>query len=215
MILKSVIELCWRLYQNGKAYANNQYVIKQDMEIKMKLLFADALRQRYYESKKLDDFGRPDYSFISPLLEVKRFDLVDNEEYRFKRCDTSKYNLYRLPGNSHITNVYPVGSCSNDEIGEITQVNPGEENFYANDPDFSDVMFFVIKGKGINAYNIPPCVKSLDIEATYDGDASEFDIDSGMASVIIDQILNVGLAIKKQYYSEEAQKAMAEQNIVR
>ena len=88
MILKSVIELCWRLYQNGKAYANNQYVIKQDMEIKMKLLFADALRQRYYESKKLDDFGRPDYSFISPLIEVKRFDLVDNEEYRFKRCDT-------------------------------------------------------------------------------------------------------------------------------
>jgi len=59
MILKSVIELCWRFYQNGRAYANNQYVLKEDMEQKAKLLFADALRQRYYESKKLDEFGRP------------------------------------------------------------------------------------------------------------------------------------------------------------
>jgi len=214
MILKSVIELCWRLYQNGRAYANNQYVLKEDMEQKAKLLFSDALRQRYYESKKLDEFGRPDFSFVSPLLEIKRFELKDVEDYNHRRCDMSGIQMYRMPGNSHITNVYPVGSCTNDELGEITQVNPGEENFYANDPDFSGVMFWVIKGKGVNVYNIPPCIKSLDIEATYDGPSDQVEIDSAMASVIVDQILNVSLGIKKQYYSE-AQKQMAEQNIVR
>jgi len=137
------------------------------------------------------------------------------DEYQHRRCDMSDISMYRMPGNSHITNVYPVGACSNDELGEITQVNPGEENFYANDPDFSDIMFFCIKGKGVDVYNVPPCVKSLDIEATYDGPADELEIDSAIASVIVDQILNVSLGIKKQYYSEEAQKQMAEQNIVR
>lgn len=213
MILKNIIELTWRLYQNGRAYANNQYVLKQDIEQKAKLLFADAIRQRFYESRKLDDFGRPDWSFISPLLEIHRFELEDKDGFR--RADMNGFSMYRIPGNSHITNVYPIGNCKNDEVGEITQVNPGEENFYAKDPDFSDTMFFVIKGKGINVYNCPPCIKHLDIEASYDAKPEELEVDSAIASAIVDQILNVGLAIKKQYYSEEAQKEMAAQNIVK
>jgi len=215
MILKSVIELTWRLYQEGRAYANNQNIIKQDVEQKAKLLFADAIRQRYYESRKMDDYGRPDWSFVSPILEVKRFELVTDDEKRYRRCDMSESQMYRLPNNSHITNVYPIGDCKNDDIGEITQVNPGEENFYANDPDFSDTMFFVIKGKGINVYNCPPCIKHLEVEAAFDAPDSEPEVDSAIASLIVDQILNVNLAIKKQYYSEQAQKAIAEQNLVK
>ncbi len=161
----------------------------------------------------MDEFLRPDYSFVSPLLEVKRFNLTDNEDRRLKRCDMKLFEMYRLPGNSHITNIYPVGDCGSDGFIEITQVSPGEENFYINDPDFSDVSFYVIKGSGVDVYNLPDCVKKLDIEATYDGD--DIDVESSMASVIMDQILEVSLGIKKQFYSEQAQKDMAEQNVVK
>jgi hypothetical protein len=212
MRISSLTELTWRLYQNGKAFANKQNIIKADIQQKVRLLFADAIRQRYYESKKLDEFGQPDYSFTSPILDIKRFPLSDEGEQVFRRCNMGEYDLYRMPNNAHFTNVYPVGECGTDELGEITQVSPGEENFYVSDPDISE-MFFVVKGRGINLYNVPPCVKSLDIETTYD--VEDADVDKSIASSIVDQILNVALAIKKQYYSEEAQKQIEEQNVVK
>lgn len=214
MRLKELSELAWRLYQDGKAYANNQFILKKDIEQKCKLLFADAMRQRYYESKQLDEFRRPDYSFVSPILNVKRFPVNEIENSKHKRCDMGEFDLYRLPHNAHFTNIYPVGSCGNDEVGEITQVSPGEENFYINDPDLSDWCFFVVKGRGLNLYNLPECVKELDIETTYDVDG-DVDIDKSVASIILDQVLGVILGIKKQYYSEEVKKQMEEQNIVK
>jgi hypothetical protein len=214
MKLKTLREIVWRLYQNGKAQANNQNLIKADIEQKVKLLFADAMRQRYYESKKLDEFGRPDYSFSSPILQIKRFTLSDaKEQGGFRRCDMGDFDLYRLPSNSHFTNIYPVGNCGTDEVGEITQVSPGEENFYVNDPDMKDFIFFVIKGRGVNFYNVPLCIKEMDIETTYDI-TEDVDIDMSIASAIVDQILNVALAIKKQYYSADAKQQMQEQNVV-
>lgn len=212
MKLSVLTELTWRLYQNGKAFANNQKLLKDDISQKIKILFADFIRQRYYESKKLDSFDNADYSFTSPLLNIKRFK-VEHDNDRFVRCDMGEYDLYRMPNNSHFSNVYPIGKCGANQLSEITQVAPGEENFYVNDPDLSGFIFFVVKGRGINVYNLPSCVEHLDIETTYDTD--DADIDKSMASVIVDQVLNVTLAIKKQYYSEEAQKQIEEQNVVK
>jgi len=215
MILKDVVELTWRFYQNGKPQASNQQLLKADMEQKMKLLFADAMRQRYYESMKMDKFGEPDYSFVSPILEVKKFELTEADRVGMRRADMTGATVYRLPKNSHFTNVYPVADgCGNEDMGEITQVAPSEENFYINDSDLSSEMFFVVKGKGINTYNVPPCVKAVNVEASYDlnGDT---EIDNSIASIIIDQILNVALGIKKQFYSEQVQKEMQEQNIIK
>lgn len=215
MKLKEVTELGWRFYQQGKAFANKQTFLKADISQKIKLLFADSMRQRYYESKKADEFNQPDYSFSSPVLSVKRFMLSDPDMQGKRRADMGEFDLYRLPKNSHFTNVYPFSdNCGNQEIGEITQVNVGEENFYINDPDMSEFKFFVVKGRGIDTYNIPPCVKGVDIESTYDiGD--DTDIDMSIASQIIDQILGVTLGIKKQYYSERVQEEMKNQNIIK
>lgn len=215
MRLIELKELSWRLYQSGKAMANNQQLLKSDFGQKIKVLFSDLMRQRFYDSKKSDEFGRPDYAFVSPILNVKRFDLGDPDINHKRRADMSAWDLYRLPGNSHFTNVYPVADgCGNQELGEITQVSPGEENFYANKADLSDFQFFVVKGRGIDTYNLPPCIKQLDIESTYDiGD--DTDIDMSIGSVIVDQILGVSLGIKKQYYSEEVQKQMENQNIIK
>jgi len=215
MIIKDIRELCWRWYQNGKPQANNQQLLKADIGQKVKLLFADAMRQRYYESMAADQFRKPDYSFVSPILSVKRFALGEPDFKGKRRADMGAFDLYRLPKNSHFTNVYPVADgCGNQEVGEITQVSPGEENFYIGNPDLSGFQFYVVKGRGIDTFNVPPCIKGLDIECTYDvGD--ETDIDMRIASQIIDQILNVALGIKKQYYSEQVQKEMQEQNLVK
>lgn len=216
MILKSLSELIWRFYQNGKAKANNQHLLKQDISQKIKLLFADAMRQRYFESMKADEFNQPDYAFVSPILAVKRFPLSDPDIKGKRRADMGAFDLYRLPKNSHFTNVYPYADkgCGNTEVGEITQVVPGEENFYIGNPDLSEYQFYVVKGRGIDTYNLPPCITGLDIETTYDvGDTT--DIDMSIASQIVDQVLGVALGIKKQYYSEEAQKEMMDQNIIK
>lgn len=213
MRLDSLTELIWRLYQNGKAYATNQYVLKPDIQQKCKLLFSDAIRQRYYESMKLDAYGRPDYSFVSPILSIKRYDLSPDVKNGARRCDMAGVNLYRLPRSAHFANIYPVGDCKNDEVGQITQVEPSEENFYINDPDLKKYKFYVIKGYGINTYNIPFCVKHLDIETTYDMD-DDTDIDGAIASAICDQILGVIAGIKKQYYSDEAKRQIEEQNVI-
>ena len=214
MKLKDLSELAWKLYQNGRTSAVDQKATKPDIAEKCKLSFAALIRQMWYESIASDEYKRPDYSFTSPLLEVKRFDVKELTHGKFMRCDMSEYDMFRMPGNSHIPNVYPVGDCSKDNIGRITQVNPSEENFYVDDPDMADFMFFVIKGEGINIYNLPACVKNVDVEATYDAKDNTV-IDKGMASKIIDDVLGVILGIKKQYYYEEAQKAIQEQNVVK
>lgn len=213
MILKNIKELAWRWYQNGKAYASDQHLRQQDIEFKLKLLIADALRQRYYESKQLD--GRPDPSPVSSMLTVMSFELGDPDGRGMRRLNMGGVNMYRLPSNSHIPNIWPSsGGCGTDEVGQITQVDTGEENFYINSPDHKDFKFFVIKGGGLNTYNIPPCVKGLDVEATFDiGDSA--DIDMGIASMAVDQLLGVALGIKKQYYSEGVAKEMESQNVIK
>jgi len=215
MKLIQLSELIWRLYQDGRAYSNNQNILKTDIKQKCKTMFADGMRQRYYESKKMDEFGQPDYSFVSPILTIKRFEISTEETHGYRRCDMCGVDLYRLPKNTHFTNLYLVGEgCkSSADLGSPTQISPAEENFYKDDPDFSNIKFYCVKGAGLNLYNIPPCIKSVDIETTYDDD--DIEIDSSIASLIIDQILNVSLGIKKQYYSNQASQEMADQNIVR
>jgi hypothetical protein len=214
MRIRQLSELIWRTYQNGTPQASAQKLRQQDITQKIKLLFADAMRQRYYESMSADMFGVPDYSFSSPVLSIKRFDLPEAEMNGRRRADMGEVDLYRLPSNAHFTNLYPVGACGNDEVGEITQVSPGEENFYINNPDLRHIQFYVVKGRGVDTYNIPPCVKSLDIETTYDL-GEEVDIDMSIGSAIYDTILGIALGVKKQYYSEEVQKQMESQNIIK
>lgn len=213
MTLGSLFEMTWRWYNDGKAKANKQNLLRQDIEQRIRLYFADIMRQRYYESKGLD--GRPDTSFSSALLSVISFDLSAPDHKGMRRIDFGDNQMYRLPSNSQITNIYPeTNGCGNDEVGDITQVESGEENFYINNPDHNDFHFFVVKGGGLNTYHIPPCVKKLGVEATFDiGD--ELEVDSAIASVIVDQLLGVALGIKKQYYSEEVRKEMESQNIIK
>jgi hypothetical protein len=216
MIFDQLVELIWNDYQAGSPSGKNQTFRKGDVKQQAKLLLADLCRQRWYESKLTDEYRQPDYSFFSPMLTVKKFPLAEANIIGKRRADMSGFSLYRLPKNSHFTNVYPIakkGGCGNEMVGEITQVSPGEENFYINSEDHKSFYFFVVKGSGIDTYNLPPCIESLEIEATYDGD--DMDVDEAMASKIHDHILGVVMGVNKQYYSEQAQKQMQEQNVIK
>lgn len=193
MILKQLTEVTWRLYQDGSANVKTQTFKKPDVTQMVMMGAANAFRELYYASKKTSDYNTPDYSFSSPLLSVKPFDLPEANIIGKRRIDMSDFDLYRLPRNSHITNIYPEtgDGCGNEEVGEITLVSPGEENFYIGNPDFKTMQFGVVKGRGIDTYNIPPCIKSLSVETTFATDDVDISLDVAydVSSKILVQLL--------------------------
>lgn len=197
MKIKNLSEVIFKFYSEGRPKATAVTFNERDIAQMVKLNFGELCRFKYYESKKLDEYNRPDYSFTSPLLSIKRFELSDPNDRGMRRADMGTFDLYRLPKNEHFTNVYFVGDgCVNDDAGEITQVETGEENFYINNPDLSFFKFYVVKGRGINTYNVDPCIKSLDIETTYDSD--DIDISMDLAYEIASAMLGLMLKIKQQ-----------------
>lgn len=204
MLLKQVEEVIWRVYQNGVPEADKQKLRQQDILQQVKMAYGAMMRQAYYTSKAAND-GQPDYYFYSPILSVQTFKLTDANSQGMRRAEMGNFDLYRLPKNSHFTNVYSNSSdCSKGQSGEITQVQPGEENFYAGNPDMIFFQFFVVKGRGINTYNLPTCVKEIDVEATYDGE--DIDISNDIAFDIANQVLATDLKIKELFSPMELQK---------
>lgn len=192
MRIKQIGEIAWTYFYDGRPKATAQTLGKEDFSQMCLLAFADIMRNTYYKSKQLDEFNEPDYSFISPILDTRKFTLTEANTVGMRRADMCDTDLFRLPKNAHFTNVYPVGSdCNGIALGEVTQVAPGEENFYLT-PDFSSFLFYVVKGRGLNTYNIPPCVKEIDVESTYN--ANDIDISMDLAYEVIMAVL--GTAIK-------------------
>lgn len=196
MILKTLGELAWRTYQMGQANVKTQSFRQADLLQLLKLAVANEFRNQHYLSKRENRFSEADYSFFSPLLSTLEFDLPETDNMIGKRrIDMSEWDLFRFPGNMHVPNVYPVGEgCGNEEVGEITQVKPAEENFYINDPDMATFKFFVVKGRGIDTYHIPPCIKKLQVESTFLTD--EIDVSDDIAftalSNVMAQVLKTG-----------------------
>jgi len=194
VILKQVQEVIWRYYQEGRAKATSQELREKDIAQMVRMALSNQMRALYYENNKLNDGN--EYYFTSPLLSTQIFTLGDADIKGMRRADMSKFDLYRLPKNSHITNAVPMGTgCKgNDGSMEMTQVQPGEENFYLS-PEFKFFKFFVVKGRGINTYNLPPCIKEVAIESTFDSDLIDISLD--IAFDISNQILGVSLKLKQ------------------
>ena len=177
MIITTLSEIIWVAYQVGRVNASKQTFRQEDILQMCKLALGSDLRRDYYNSKKLDEYGMPDMTDISAILSIQRFKLPTSET-NMRRADMSAFDLYRMPHNSHVVNIYPIGACDgNDSGNEITLVEPGEENFYRNNPDFDFFQFGVMKGRGVNTYNVPPCVEYLDIESSFDTDSIDVSLD--------------------------------------
>jgi hypothetical protein len=193
MIIKQLTEVIYKFANEGRPKATARTIRKEDIEQMVMVDFGSFLRQRYYESKKLNEFGEADYSAISAILGVIEFKLSEPNNVGMRRADMSKFDLYRIPFDGHITDMYPVGGkCGSDEVGKISLVKAGEEKFYLK-PKFDFFKFAVVKGRGINFYHLPTCVEEVAIEATYNsGDVDvSFDLCFQIANNILGTILKL------------------------
>jgi len=192
MKLKQISEVIWELYDGGRPSATNQTLEQDDMQQIVYMQVADQMKMRLYESRKANDGEKTD--FLAPLLTSKQYQISETN-YQGRRSAIYKEEVIRLPKNSDVTNVYLVaGNCDGTVNGELTQVQPGEENFYINDPNMKTYLFFVQKGDRIDTYNVPACIEKIEVERAFMQD--ELDIPLDVAYNISVQILGVTLKMR-------------------
>jgi len=195
MLISVISEIVWQFAQEGRAKATNRTFGKADVKQMLKLACADILRMRYFDARKMQQqTGEAmDTAFISPLLSIQEFDLTSPDSRGMRRADMSDFDIFRMPHNVSITNVYPVG-CGGDESDPIPLVEAGEEYFYAK-PKFSSFRFGVVKGRGINTYNLKPCAKKVSVEAAFDGEGIDVDISPDVAFEAGNEVLGKMIGI--------------------
>lgn len=179
MLLSSLSELNWQLYNEGRARATSRTYSQQDVNQFLKIAIAEVMRILYFASKRNKD-GNAFY-FVSPLLSIVPFKLTDTNLVGKRRADMTGYDMFRMPHDAHIVSMYPVGCNDEGDYKSISLVEAGEEYFYAGNPKFKLFKFGVIKGTGIDTYNLPPCVTGLDVEATFDAPSLDPDISRDVA----------------------------------
>jgi hypothetical protein len=179
MLLSHLSELNWQMYNSGRARATTRDFSQQDVHQYLKTAVAEVFRIYYNASRRNKD-GNAFY-FISPLLSIQPFQLGDANLIGMRRADMKEFDLFRMPHDAHIVNVYPVGCNDGGDFKSISLVEAGEEYFYAGNSKFSSYQFAVVKGMGLNTYNLPPCVKKLDVESTFDSPDLDPDISRDVA----------------------------------
>lgn len=195
MVIKQLADVVLQYYERGRLKSTAVTYTKEDIEQMCYLAAGNLFRQQYYSSKQKDEYGQPDYSFLSPLLSVQRFNLSEADARGMRRADMGAFDLFRLPKNSHFTNLYTVSDgCEGDDgfDGTINQVKPGEENFYLR-PDYDFYKFYVVKGRGVNTYHFPPCITAIEVETTYS--SPDVDISYDVAYEVAVQVLGVTLRV--------------------
>lgn len=210
MILDTLADIVLIFYNEGRNSASVRTFDKRDMMQYLRIAASDIMRTLYLQNKKLNE--GEEYYFLSPLFSIKRFSLTDPDATGMRRADISGNDFYRMPKNAHITNIYPIGDGCIGSDGEITlsQVQPGEENFYTK-PKYQFFKFYVIKGKGINTYHLPSCIKSIDMEATFDNDNVDISLDVAFRAA--NQVLATALHVPG-FYAKQVDNSYSPQQIL-
>lgn len=174
MLLSILSETVWQIYGEGRQKATTRSFSQQDVQQYVKLAVAEVFRILYYNSKRNRD-GNAFY-FISPVLAIQSFQLSDPNLIGMRRADMIGFDMFRMPHDAHIVSMYPIGCNDGGDFKSISLVDAGEEYFYAGNPKFKSFKFGVVKGGGINTYNLSPCVKTLDVEAAFESTNLDPDI---------------------------------------
>lgn len=190
MNLKQLSEVIWQFYDGGRPSATNQTLEQDDFEQMVFMQVAYQTKNRFYISRNDKDGEKTD--FIAGMLSSKVYDITD-ANYQGRRRALSKEEVIRLPKNSDVTNVYMV-SESGIVNGELTQVQPSEENFYINDMELKNFQFFVQKGKYIDTYNVPSGIKQIEIERAFMVD--DLDVPLDICYEVAISILGISLKVK-------------------
>lgn len=179
MLLSVLSETVWQIYAEGRQKATTRSFSQKDVQQYIKLSVAEVFRILYYNSKRNKD-GNAFY-FISPLLSIQPFTLSDPNLIGMRRADMSAFDLFRMPHDAHIVSMYPVGCNDGGDYKSISLVEAGEEYFYAGKAKFKSFKFGVLKGRAVDTYNLPPCVKYLDVESSFDAPDLDPDISMDVA----------------------------------
>lgn len=179
MLLSELSETVWQIYAEGRQKATNRSFSQNDVQQYMKLAVAEVFRILYYNSKRNRDGDA--FYFISPLLSIQPFELDKANLIGMRRADMKGYDMFRMPHDAHIVSMYPIGCGDGGDYKSISLVEAGEEYFYAGNAQYNFFKFGVVKGTGINTYNLPPCVTKLDVEASFDAPSLDPDISMDVA----------------------------------
>lgn len=179
MLLSTLSELNWQMYNSGRARSTTRDFYQKDVHQFLKIAVAEVMRIYYLASKRNKD-GNAFY-FVSPLLAILPFELGDANQIGMRRADMTGFDMFRMPHDAHIVSMYPIGCNDGGDYKSISLVESGEEYFYAGKAKFSGYKFAVVKGQGLNTYNLPPCVTKLDVEATFDTPELDPDISRDVA----------------------------------
>lgn len=189
MKLGTISEVIWRVYQNGRASATSQNLSPADIFQLCQMAYGDAFRKVWYETE-------PDsrMDLIGGVLEIKEFELGEPSFDGSRRINIPD-DVLRLPRGADVANLFPVSNndCGGGLLITPTQVSPGEENFYKG-AEFKNFHFFVQKGRGINTYNFPPCIKKVGVERIYASKDLDVSLDIGFTIAL--NVLGISLGIK-------------------
>src|SRR6202012_3324004 len=178
MLLSKLTSINFQVYNEGRAKATTRTFDEQDIREFLIMAVNEIWRILYYASKRNKD-GEPFY-FVSPTLSIQSFALGKANEIGMRRADMGKYDILQLPHDLHIVNIYPVG-CGGTESKSIYLAEASEERFYIGKPKFKSFKFARVLGRGLNTYNLPACVQSLDVESTFAGADVDPDISIDVA----------------------------------
>lgn len=180
--LSWIAEVILNIYYAGRVKADKKLVI-EDFEQLVKMANATIMRKIYFELKALNE----EFFYFGFQLQQKTFKLPpkDNRGRRVLKFEENQ-GVMRLPKGLGIFDIYPV---SDDEtIGnKIYPVEPGTNTLFTG-PDFDDIMKFENRGSKVTFYNVPDCVKEVEIDGIHNEEDLEVPLDSAI------DIINIVLA---------------------
>lgn len=179
MLLNELEEINWQVYNDGRSRATTRSFDRRDIRQFLIMAVNEIWRVLYFSSKRNKD-GVPFY-FVSPTLSIQKFELSDSNIIGMRRADMIDFDLLRMPHDRHFVSIYPIGCNDGGDFKSIPLVDPSEEYFYAGNPKFRSFRFARVRGRGLDTYNLPPCVKNLDVESTFHSNEINPDISNDVA----------------------------------
>lgn len=184
MTINQLANIVWTFY-NGRNKSTNVTISEAKMAQYCKLGYAAVMRNLWLK------FGNKLYAYTSNVLS-KEFDLTEPDMKGRRFINMGKTPTIALPDNMDIFNIEPINEANSGGCKKITMVQAGEDAFYEG---ISGFPFAAKKGKGIQTYNIPDCIKKVSVEAVYDD--MDLDMPQDILFDVSKEVLGLIFEIKK------------------
>lgn len=179
--LSWVAEIILQIYYTGRPKADKKLRIEYFEQL-VKMANASIMRKIYFD---LRDKGEV-FDYFGFQLEQKEFTLPDKDR-RGRRVLIFDDNegVLRLPKGLGIFDIFPVTDDPSVPT-KIHYVGAGTNELWSG-PDFDDLMKYENRGKKITFYNVPDCVKTVEVDGIFN------DVDLEVPFDVVIDIINIVL----------------------